>query len=108
MTSPSLPVPKSSTDKQVVESYLQYVLRCKTMPDGGPVHEAMRYSVLGAGQRIRPVLALRVARMLGAQSGHVLRMAAAVELLHCASLVIDDLPCMDNEQERRVRPTVHI
>lgn len=108
MRSPAIPIPKSQSDKQFVEAYLQYVLRCKTMPDGGPVHEAMRYAVLGAAQRIRPILTLRVARMLGLQSAHVVRMAASVELIHCASLIVDDLPCMDNEQERRGRPSVHV
>ncbi len=87
---------------------MQYVLRCKTMPDGGPVHEAMRYAALGTAQRIRPILALRVARMLGVHSGHVVRMGAAVELIHCASLIVDDLPCMDNGYERRGRPAAHI
>ena len=108
MRSQALPIPKPQSDKQFVEAYLQYVLRCKTMPDGGPVQEAMRYAVLGDAQRVRPILALRVARMVGRQSPHTVRMAAAVELIHCASLIIDDLPCMDNEFERRGRPSTHV
>lgn len=72
-----------------------------------PFREAMHYAVLGNGQRLRPVLSLRVARALGIESPLTLRAAAAVELIHCASLIVDDLPCMDNESERRGRPTTH-
>lgn len=70
--------------------------------------EAMRYAVLGQGQRFRPVLALRVARVCGHENAHTVRAAAAVELLHCASLVVDDLPSMDNSPVRRNRPSVHV
>ena len=76
-------------------------------PQGGPVCEAMRYAVLGAGQRLRPILALRTAALLRADAAITMPAGAAVELLHCASLIIDDLPCMDNEQVRRNRPAVH-
>ncbi len=71
------------------------------------VHEAMRYAVLGAAQRIRPILALRVGHMVGARADVALRLAASVELLHCASLVVDDLPCMDNALYRRGKASVH-
>ncbi len=73
-----------------------------------PFRMAMEYAVLGAGQRIRPILSLRIARALGIENRLTLRAAAAVELLHCASLIVDDLPCMDDEAERRGRPTTHI
>lgn len=72
-----------------------------------PFREAMRYAVLGRGQRIRPILALRTARLAGNDNELTLRAAAAVEILHCASLVVDDLPCMDNEDTRRGQPTTH-
>lgn len=73
-----------------------------------PFREAMRYAVLGQGQRFRPILALRIARLCGQENAHTLRAAAAVELLHCASLIVDDLPCMDNAAERRGRPSTHV
>ena len=72
------------------------------------VHDAMVYATLGGGKRIRPLLSLRVAQLVGNLTALSLRAAAAVEVFHCASLIIDDLPCMDNEMERRGRPTVHV
>lgn len=91
------------SDRLAVDRCLDSMLA----PQGGPVCEAMRYAVLGAGQRLRPILALRTAALLRADAAITMRAAAAVELLHCASLIVDDLPCMDNEQLRRNRPTVH-
>lgn len=76
--------------------------------DTGSVAKAMRYAVLGPGQRLRPLLSLRVARVLGCEGNAILRAAGSVELLHCASLIVDDLPCMDNDSMRRNRPAVHI
>jgi geranylgeranyl pyrophosphate synthase len=108
MASPVTAILDLRGDRSVIEAHLAHMLCRETMPDGGPVHEAMRYAVIGNAQRIRPVMALRVARMLCVQNQAMLRLAAAVELLHCASLIVDDLPCMDNEQERRGRPAVHI
>jgi geranylgeranyl diphosphate synthase type II len=68
---------------------------------------AMREAVFSGGKRIRPLLALRVARILNSDAELALRAAAAVELAHCASLVIDDLPCMDNASHRRGCPALH-
>ncbi len=73
----------------------------------GPVAAAMRYATLGKGQRIRPLLALRVGRMLAADPRLVLPGGLAVELLHAASLVVDDLPCMDDAETRRGQPAAH-
>jgi len=72
------------------------------------LREAIQHATLGPGKRIRPLLALRVARLLNANTDFVFRAAVAVELIHCASLVIDDLPCMDNAKLRRGRPAVHV
>ncbi len=72
------------------------------------LHEAMRYAVLSGGKRIRPVLTLATAHALEAQPERVLSAAAAVELVHAYSLVHDDLPAMDDDRERRGRPTVHV
>ena len=72
------------------------------------VHRAVRYAALGAGKRVRPVLALAVAELFGSpEREDVVDVAAAVELVHASSLVLDDLPSMDDAQLRRGRPTVH-
>ena len=69
--------------------------------------EAMRYSLLAGGKRIRPVLALATARALGRPPEWVLPLAAALELIHTYSLIHDDLPAMDDDDLRRGRPTCH-
>jgi geranylgeranyl diphosphate synthase type II len=72
------------------------------------VHRAMRYAALGAGKRLRPVLTLAVAEMFGAgEDEAVVDVGCAVELVHASSLVLDDLPSMDDAELRRGRPTVH-
>jgi farnesyl diphosphate synthase len=70
--------------------------------------EAMRYAVLGPGKRLRPFFALETGRMFGLTEGPVLRAACALECIHAYSLVHDDLPCMDDDDVRRGRPTVHM
>jgi len=67
----------------------------------------MRHAVLGGGKRLRPFLVVEVSRLFGRTGEGVLRAASAVELLHCYSLVHDDLPSMDDDDLRRGRPTVH-
>jgi geranylgeranyl pyrophosphate synthase len=78
-------------------------------PDRVParLHEAMRYSVLGGGKRIRPALLFATARTLGLSEDDVEAAACAIELVHVYSLVHDDLPAMDNDDLRRGRPTCH-
>src|SRR5713226_2950441 len=78
-------------------------------PDKVParLHEAMRYSVLGGGKRIRPALLFATARALGLSEDEVEAAACAIELVHVYSLVHDDLPAMDNDDMRRGRPTCH-
>jgi len=71
------------------------------------LHEAMRYSVLGGGKRLRPALVLLAGRSFGAPDERLLAGAAAVELIHTYSLVHDDLPALDNDDLRRGRPTLH-
>jgi farnesyl diphosphate synthase len=68
---------------------------------------AMRHGALGGGKRLRPFLTVEAARLFGAGEAQALRAGAAVELLHCYSLVHDDLPSMDDDDTRRGRPTVH-
>lgn len=72
------------------------------------LHEAMRYSVLNGGKRIRPILCIATAEVLGENPDASLPAAAAVELFHCSTLVHDDLPCMDDDDLRRGLPTCHI
>jgi farnesyl diphosphate synthase len=71
------------------------------------LHEAMRYSVLGGGKRIRPALVFATGRTLGLTEAQVEAAACAIELVHVYSLVHDDLPAMDDDDLRRGRPTCH-
>ncbi|HET9389169.1 MAG TPA: farnesyl diphosphate synthase [Steroidobacteraceae bacterium] len=71
------------------------------------LHEAMRYSVLGGGKRIRPALLFATGRVLGRAEEEVEAAACAIELIHVYSLVHDDLPAMDDDDLRRGRPTCH-
>lgn len=72
------------------------------------LYEAMRYSLLSGGKRIRPVLTVKFAQACGKNIEEVLPLACAVEMLHTYSLIHDDLPCMDDDQLRRGRPTSHV
>jgi farnesyl diphosphate synthase len=69
--------------------------------------EAMRYAALGPGKRLRPFFALETAKMFDLEERPVLRAACALECIHAYSLIHDDLPCMDDDDLRRGRPTVH-
>jgi geranylgeranyl diphosphate synthase type II len=72
------------------------------------LEEAMRYSLLAGGKRVRPVLALATARALGSDPGGLLPVACAIELIHTYSLIHDDLPAMDDDVLRRGLPTSHV
>ncbi|MFA7504767.1 MAG: farnesyl diphosphate synthase [Burkholderiaceae bacterium] len=72
------------------------------------LHEAMRYASLGGGKRVRPLLVHASAGVSGASQRSTMAAACAVELIHAYSLVHDDLPCMDDDDVRRGRPTVHV
>src|SRR5918998_2462338 len=71
------------------------------------LEEAMRYSLLAGGKRVRPALCMEVAWIFGSEPSHVLPSAAAIELIHTYSLIHDDLPAMDDDDFRRGRPTAH-
>jgi farnesyl diphosphate synthase len=71
------------------------------------LREAMRYASLGAGKRFRPFLVVETAALFGVPRAHALMAGAALECVHCYSLVHDDLPAMDNDELRRGQPTVH-
>lgn len=76
--------------------------------DPGRLTEAMRYAATGPGKRLRPAVLVAACEALGAPRQRALAAATAVELLHAYTLVHDDLPAMDDDDERRGRPTVHI
>ncbi|MDX8149971.1 farnesyl diphosphate synthase [Patulibacter brassicae] len=94
--------------REVVERHLE-TLRFPARSAGvAGLEEAMRYSLLAGGKRIRPVLALATARATGVPHEQVLPLAAAIELIHTYSLIHDDLPAMDDDDLRRGRPTCHV
>ena len=87
-----------------VEAVLDSILNS----DGAPEHriyEAMRYTTLGGGKRLRPFLVEQSATLFGVSEINALRTGAALELIHCYSLVHDDLPAMDDDELRRGKPT---
>ena len=71
------------------------------------IHKAMRYSIFAGGKRIRPLLCLEAAKACGGSPEHALNAACALETLHTYTLIHDDLPCMDNDDLRRGKPTNH-
>ena len=92
--------------RAIVESYLESI-HFATDPAAAGLEEAMRYSLLAGGKRIRPVLALSTASAIGRDPEWVLPLAVAIELIHTYSLIHDDLPAMDDDDLRRGRPTCH-
>jgi geranylgeranyl diphosphate synthase type II len=90
-----------------VERYLESLSFSHEAASAG-LDEAMRYSLLAGGKRIRPVLALATAAAVGSAPASVLPLAAALELIHTYSLIHDDLPAMDDDDMRRGRPTCHV
>lgn len=102
--------PWPSQLRPLLEDALERFLPAADAPPE-PLHRAMRYAVFAGGKRLRPQFLLHVAQACcesKAQKELALRAACAVELIHIASLVHDDLPCFDNATERRGRPTVHV
>ncbi len=93
--------------KQTAEAVDQLLDALLPAVHGNQLREAMRYSVLGQGKRIRPFLVVETAKLFGVDPVRALRVGAALEVLHCYSLVHDDLPAMDNDDLRRGKPTVH-
>ena len=93
--------------RELVDAELER-LRFAAQPAAVGLEEAMRYSLLAGGKRVRPVLALATARALGADPERYLPVAAAIELIHTYSLIHDDLPAMDDDELRRGRPTAHV
>ncbi|HWP31832.1 MAG TPA: farnesyl diphosphate synthase [Fimbriimonadales bacterium] len=96
---------KDSREK--IERRLEELLPSEKIPPE-QLHKAMRYAVLGGGKRIRPLLCLTSARTLGGALEEALDAACAIEMVHCFSLVHDDLPALDNDVLRRGKPTCHV
>jgi geranylgeranyl diphosphate synthase type II len=93
--------------RQDVERYLEGMRFSEEALTAG-LEEAMRYSLLAGGKRIRPVLSLATARAIGLQPQEILPLAGAIELIHTYSLIHDDLPAMDDDGLRRGQPTCHV
>jgi geranylgeranyl diphosphate synthase type II len=93
--------------REAVDRHLETIHFSAEGATGG-LDEAMRYSLLAGGKRIRPVLCLATARSLGEDIGAYLDLAGAIEMVHTYSLVHDDLPAMDDDDLRRGQPTSHI
>ena len=89
-----------------VEALLRRILEAGDVPEHRLL-ESMRYAALGGGKRLRPFLVLQSAELFSVSEKSALRTAAAIELVHCYSLVHDDLPAMDDDDLRRGKPTVH-
>lgn len=91
---------------QRVEHVIDRLIQPTDLPEA-PLFDSMRYGCLGGGKRLRPFLAMSSAELFGVNPDCAIRVAAAVELVHCYSLIHDDLPAMDDSPLRRGRPTVH-
>ena len=89
-----------------IEHTLDQILSPEDAPERR-IYDAMRYTTLGGGKRLRPFLVLQSAGLFGVAEMPALRTGAALELIHCYSLVHDDLPAMDDDDLRRGKPTVH-
>jgi geranylgeranyl diphosphate synthase type II len=100
------PETRFATMRERIETTLANLLPAAT-EDPRELHEAMRYSVLAGGKRIRPVLAISSYYASGGADDTIYRYACALELLHTYSLIHDDLPCMDDDDFRRGKPTLH-
>ncbi|KAL4290692.1 hypothetical protein GQ457_14G003840 [Hibiscus cannabinus] len=93
-------VHKANSVNQAMESAV-------SLRDPVKIHEAMRYSLLAGGKRVRPLLCLAACDLVGGQESMAVPAACAVEMIHTMSLIHDDLPCMDNDDLRRGKPTNH-
>jgi len=95
----------SARQKKVEAALDRYLPPAGTKPS--TIHKAMRYSIFAGGKRLRPVICLASAEVINGKSDQALPLACAVECIHTYSLIHDDLPCMDNDDFRRGKPTSH-
>ena len=96
-----------NADITLVESALEQYLSRETGEGYDRIFEAAKYSALAGGKRLRPVITLAFCRLCGGDAEKALPFACALEMIHTYSLIHDDLPCMDNDDLRRGRPTCH-
>ena len=94
-------------DKQLIEAELRRIMAEEQPFYGQSVSECMNYALFSGGKRLRPLLGLQVAKALNCDPHACLTHLAAVEMLHSASLILDDMPCMDNAAFRRSQPSAH-
>lgn len=92
--------------KKIIDQYLEHKLPAEK-ENPSLIHRSIRYSVLNGGKRLRPILTIMTAELLGNSYEQVLPTAAGIELIHTFSLIHDDLPCMDNDDYRRGKLTNH-
>jgi geranylgeranyl diphosphate synthase type II len=95
----------STRQKKVDAALHKFLPPAATKPK--TIHQAMRYSIFAGGKRLRPVICLATAEVISGKSDDALPLACAVECIHTYSLIHDDLPCMDNDDFRRGKPTSH-
>ena len=93
--------------REYIENYLKNFLEQFREEPQKKLYDAMAYSLLAGGKRLRPILAFDFCRMCGGNWENAAPFAAAIEMIHTYSLIHDDLPCMDNDDLRRGRPTNH-
>ncbi len=93
--------------REIVEKRLEELSRANSGSIYAPLYDTVRYSLLNAGKRIRPILTLEFCRAAGGDPMSALDCACAVEMIHTYSLIHDDLPCMDDDDFRRNKPSCH-
>ena len=98
---------RTNTYKEYIEQYLTDYFADSIQEPQKKLYEAMQYSLLAGGKRLRPVFVFEFCRMCGGDWKNAAPFAAAIEMIHTYSLIHDDLPCMDNDDFRRGRPTNH-
>ncbi len=91
---------------QVVKDHLTKLVSEKGLPQDS-LYRAAKYSLMAGGKRLRPILAIATAESFGCEPNKILNVACALELIHTYSLIHDDLPCMDDDDLRRGKPTLH-
>lgn len=95
-----------NSQSQLIEQHLKHLLPLADKP-GTSLFEAARYAILGGGKRLRPILTLMTTHLLGGNCNLALTPACTLEMIHSYSLIHDDLPCMDDDDYRRGKPTLH-
>src|ERR1700720_1515564 len=94
-------------DRRLVDAELERLLPAENERPS-LIHQAMRYSVVAGGKRVRPILCIESFRIFSSEVGAVLPVACALEFIHTYSLIHDDLPALDNDDLRRGQPTCHV